>query len=226
MSSKKSRIAAVAAAGALLVGAGAGGSVAAGHITGQDIVNGTVRTGDIADKTIRADDIRPGRIGMEHMRRDLREQFAENSESDAAPSPIYSESDKDIAITQMGGSWGTLTEPNATLLDTVTLPAGRYVLTTEGFFTADSDGNPAPAQIQVAVRMADGTKWGADLGTCFATTGVERKRDYTCSTTRTVELAADTDVQVFGFGYNVEDEGGSNSGEFVAESYLTALPVS
>ncbi len=202
-----------------------------GAVAGVDIVRkGSIGSWHIKDDTVRAKDLKPNlrqkvANGNKALRK-IEQNQADWSEQNEIV-PIYSESTKDQIITQTGGSWGTLEAPNATQLDAVTLPAGRYVLTTEGFFTeAGGDGNPDPAQMQVAVRMADGTKWGVDLGTCFTTTGTAPGRDYTCSTTRVVTLESETEVLVFGFGYNVEDQSGSNSGEFEGETYLTALPVS
>jgi hypothetical protein len=205
------------------------GLTTTGAVAGIGIGKGNIGSWHIADGTIKGKDLRPGikekvKNGNKALRKieNNQDQWSE----DTKVVPFYSESDKDQEIVNTGGSWGTLADPRATQLDSVMLPAGKYVITTEGFFTEIDGGNPDAAQLQIAVRMADGSNWGVDLGTCFTTTGTAPGRDYTCSTTRTVTLTEETEVLVFGFGYNVNDQSGSNSGEFEAESYLTALSVS
>lgn len=143
--------------------------------------------------------------------------------ADGVVDPVFSVGDE-TTVADMGGSWGTFAAPRATLIDTVSLEAGEYLLNAEGIMTtlgADADGFFG----QIAVRSVDNTTWGKDLGTCFtADFGTQANREASCSTTRVVEFAEQTEVKVFAFGYQRDGQGGV-SNAVKAKSFLTATPV-
>lgn len=128
----------------------------------------------------------------------------------------YFESDPAL-VTYIGGTFST----RATLLDTITLPAGTYVVTANGFFhsTAAVSGL---SRLQLALR----TDTGEDVGTCFTgATSPLADREATCSTTRVVTFANPTDVRVYAFGY-ADNQGAADSNKFAAVSYVTAVAAS
>ena len=150
-------------------------------------------------------------------------EYAKKSELPAPIDPAFS-AGSETTVADLGGSWGTFAAPRATLIDTVSLAAGEYMLSTEGIMTtlgSDADGFFG----QIAVRSANGETWGADLGTCFtADFGTQANREASCSTTRVVEFAEQTEVKVFAFGYQRDGQGGV-SNAVKAKSFLTATPV-
>jgi hypothetical protein len=181
-----------------------------GDVTGVDIQDGSITTKDLSDATEAKLKGNTGDTGA--------------AGKDGVVDPIDLVTEKKT-VTNMGGTWGTLAEPRATLLGSVDVPAGKYMVTANGFFTADADGNPVEAQVQTAVRYDNGTKWGVDLGTAYSTTGTWKGRDYTTSSTRVVTIPTDTTVSVYGFGYDIAGESSQNSGQFDASAYLTLTPV-
>lgn len=117
-------------------------------------------------------------------------------------------------INLIGGTFST----RATQIGTLTLSAGEYVITGNAFFgslTAVS----GKTRLQLALRTAA----GEDLGTCFTgATSTLPNREITCSTTRVVELASETEVEIFAFGY-ADDQGSADSGKFGVQAFVTAV---
>lgn len=139
--------------------------------------------------------------------------------ADGVVEPVYATFTANVA--NIGGSFST----QATKAGEVTLPAGKYLITTDALFrsNATTSGNTT---LQVATRGVDGTQWGSDLGTGFTgASPVQADREVTTSTTRVVTLAVDTVVEVKVFGYDNAGQGSADSGLFDAEVYLTAVPV-
>lgn len=131
-----------------------------------------------------------------------------------------------MVVTNIGGTFGTFTvgPVRATLLDTVALPAGTYVLTGNGFFHSNVAVSGL-SRLQLALRINDGTDWGVDVGTCFTdATSPLANREATCATSRVVTLAAPANVMVYAFGY-ADNQGSADSGKFTAASYVNAVKV-
>lgn len=117
-------------------------------------------------------------------------------------------------INLIGGTFST----RATQLGSLTLPAGKYVLTGNAFF-GSQQAVSGKTRLQLALRTAGGD----DVGTCFTgATSPLVNREITCSTTRVVEFASETVVNVYGFGY-ADDQGSADSGKFGVASYVTAV---
>lgn len=117
-------------------------------------------------------------------------------------------------INLIGGTFSS----RATQLGTLTLPAGKYIITGNAFF-----GSQAAVSGKTRLQLALRTEAGDDVGTCFTgATSQLANREITCSTTRVVEFAAQTVVRVYGFGY-ADDQGSADSGKFGVVSYVTAV---
>jgi len=211
---------------------GIGGTATAAHLIGsKDIKNNSVRSVDLRDGTIKISDLNATTIS------ELRAAAGKDGKDgtngtdgkdgvDGKDATLAANSTSDPAIVQnIGGSFGKFTGTvRATKVDEVSLPAGTYQLTADGFFhsTAATSGL---TRMQLAVRVDDGTDWGKDLGTCFTdATSPLANREATCSSTRVVTLDAPTTVQVFAFGY-ADDQGSFDSGKFAAVSYLSAIKL-
>jgi hypothetical protein len=126
-------------------------------------------------------------------------------------------------VSAIGGSFGKFTATvRATLLDTITVPAGTYTVSADGFFHS-TQAVSGLTRMQLALRVNDGSDWGVDLGTCFTgATSPLADREATCSSTRVVTFANPTDVLVYAFGY-ADNQGGTDSGKLEATSYVTFL---
>lgn len=135
------------------------------------------------------------------------------------------ETSEKMTVTDVGGSFGMFPGPvRATLVDTVALPAGTYVLSADGFFSSNK-ATSGKTRMQLALRIADGTAWGKDVGTCFTgAMSVLANREGTCSTSRVVALTGPADVLVYAFGY-ADDQGAADSGAIDARSYVNAIRV-
>jgi hypothetical protein len=202
---QKRNLGIIAAVTGILVLGGLTTANAAATITGQDIVNGTIESRDIKNGTIGLHDIGP-----------VTQKLLKES-----PTPVYEVTDP-VNVANIGGTFKT----RATLAGTVELPAGKYVLTADGFFRSNSVTS-GETTLQTAVRVGwNGTDtFGTDLGTAF--TGgspTAANREVSTSSTRVVTFTETTTVQLLVFGY--DNSGGSaDSGKFDAQVFLTAEPV-
>ncbi len=185
-----SRFAVVAVAVVALFAIGTSGAVAAHLIGSKDIKNNSIKSHDIKDNTIKSHDIKDGTIKTG----DLNAATIAALKQQASGAPVQTPLGAQLAanstspvttIAQIGGSFGKFTGTvNATKLDEVTLPAGTYQLSADGFFhsTAATSGL---TRLQLAIRVDDGTDWGQDFGTCFTgAASALADREATCSTTR------------------------------------------
>jgi hypothetical protein len=137
---------------------------------------------------------------------------------------VYAESTDEKMVTTVGGTFGQFPSPRATKLGEITLPAGSYALTSEGFFT-NTDATSGKTRMQLAVRIPTASGWGEDFGTCF--TGAIsplNNRESHCSATRPMTLGQETTLEVYAFGY-ADDQGSADSGKVKAKAYLTAVPA-
>lgn len=212
------------------------GATAAALIGSPEIKDQSVQSVDIAAGGVGASEVRNGSLTGTDMNPNTVKRFLagekalqENDAQDArlddleAQEPAYSASDL-TTVTTIGGTFGKFPEPRATQIDSFELAAGKYVVTTEGFFINNA-ATSGQTRMQIAVRVDDETDWGQDLGTCF--TGAISplaNRESHCSTTRVVELAEDSSVIVYGFGY-ADDQGSADSGKVDVKTYLTATPA-
>lgn len=185
-------------------------ATAASLITGDDIKNGTVMSQDVKNGSLGLHDLGPKTIA----------ELQGSDGKDGVVVPVY-EASGPVNVAKVGGKFSE----NATMADQFTLSAGKYLVTTDALFRSNqaTSGNTT---LQVAVRAADGSEWGADLGTGFTGSSPEQQnREVTTSTTRVVTLVEDTMVTVSVFGYENNGTGSADSGKFDAEVYLTAVPV-
>lgn len=128
-------------------------------------------------------------------------------------------------IANVGGSFGQFPTPRATLVDTVTVPAGTFLLNADGFFTSTAQ-TTGETQLMLALRVdTTGTGFGRDVGTCFTgDNSPVQGRDSTCHSSRIVTFTSPTQVQVLAFGYQ-NDTGSADSGKFNASSFVSAIRV-
>lgn len=133
-----------------------------------------------------------------------------------------------VPVADVGGSFGKFTSeggPRATLLGTVPLEPGAYVIDADGFFITNSADPSRDVRMQLALRVDDGTDWGVDHGTCF--TGEMSplaNREGTCHSTRVVEVTETSDLLVYAFGYE-DDQGSGASGQVAARAYITGTQI-
>jgi hypothetical protein len=217
------RFALVALVVVALFAIGTTGATAARLIGSKDIKDNSVKSRDLRDGTITTQDLDAATIAE-----------LKGSPVTPAPAPVQTplgaqlaaNSTSDVTeVANIGGSFGKFTATvRATKLDEVTLPAGTYQLSADGFFHS-TVATSGLTRLQLAIRVDDGTDWGQDLGTCFTDAASPlADREATCSSTRVVTVAAPTAVEVFAFGY-ADDQGSADSGKFVAQSYLSAIKV-
>jgi hypothetical protein len=184
-------------------------------LTGWDILNNDLTGVDVKDGSITTKDLSDATEAT------LKGNTGENGApgKDGVIDPVYETSN--VNVVKIGGKFAD----NATIADQFTLSAGKYMISTDALFrsNATTSGN---ADLQLAVRAADGTVWGQDLGTAFTgDSPVQANREVSVHTTRVVTIPADTTVTVYVFGYDASGEGSADSGLFDAEVYLTAVPV-
>jgi hypothetical protein len=230
--------AAVVVAALLFAVGGVSTAVAAKLITGADIAANTITAANLAPGSVGKSELKAGIVkdgkpgktgpaGATGPQGPIGPQGAPGDPASDVLGDLAASSTADPAVvTNIGGTFGTFTvgPVRATLLDTVTLPAGNYVLTANGFFHS-TVAVSGLTRMQLALRIDDGTDWGVDVGTCFTdATSPLADREATCSTSRVVELAAPADVLVYAFGY-ADNQGSADSGKFAASSYVNAVKV-
>lgn len=251
----KSRTGAVlVGATTLAVLGGTGAAVADGQITGRDIKDGSVWSRDvgelfssnISDQSLRSWDLGEGSVGFSELKDDVESSFApanhnhddryytkdqsdqRYAQKSEIPDPgstvtLKTEQGGGQPVEHIGGSFST----NATKLGEFTLDPGTYQLSSDGFFTNNA-ATSGKTQMQLALRTqpAEGQQWGKDLGTCFTgRIASVSGRDITCSTSRVVTLDAPTTVNVYGFGYEADDQGSTDSGKVNAAYVVNILNV-
>jgi hypothetical protein len=111
-------------------------------------------------------------------------------------------------IVNIGGSFAT----GKTKVCEFTLPAGKLKMDVSGFFARTAAG-PAGTRPELALRVADGSTWGADYGTIFpGEISPTAGRELTGSTFKVLNVSGPVTVEVFAFGYN-DDQGTAGSGQ-------------
>lgn len=195
------------------------GDIAEGGVGASEIRNGSITGADINDTTEKN---LKGAKGAKGDKGDKGDPGADGK--DGVVSPAYSASDSSI-VQAIGGSFGKFTDGvRATRVDTIELPAGEYVLTAEGFFV-NSQATTGKTRMQLAVRVDDGSDWGKDFGTCFtADFGTQKDRETSCNTTRLVQVDNETEVVVYGFGYQRNGQGAATNA-VEGSAFVSATPV-
>lgn len=199
----------------------ASGEVLDNTLTGSDIKNSSLTGGDIKDKSLTTKDLSDASI------KSLRGQDGIDGTNgvdgidgeDGIVSPDHKRFT--VEAVPVGGKFAE----RAKMTGRFTMKAGTYLITTDALFRSNqaTSGN---SSLQVAVRGADGSTWGSDLGTGFTGSSPEQaNREVTTSTTRVVHLDVDTEVTISVFGYEKNGQGSADSGKFDAEVYFTAVPV-
>lgn len=110
-------------------------------------------------------------------------------------------------IENIGGSFSA----RATSIGSFELPAGKYLVQTDALFQHNGETPTAAPSLQAALRVADGSQWGLDAGTVFATLpgATVHNREAQGSSLRVITLTETETVTVHGFGYNAD---GSSAG--------------
>lgn len=202
----------------------ASGEVLDNSLTSADIKNSTLTGADVKDKSLTTKDLSDATV------KSLRGQNGTNGTNGVdgtdgvdGEDGIVSPDHKRFGAyaVPVGGKFAE----NAKMAGRFTMKAGKYLITTDALFRSNqaTSGN---SSLQVAVRGADGSTWGSDLGTGFTGSSPEQaNREVTTSTTRVVSLDKDTVVTIYVFGYENNGQGSADSGKFDAEVYFTAVPV-
>lgn len=222
------------------------GAKAASLVTSAGIADQTIQSRDIAAEGVGASEVRNGSLTGGDMNPNTVKRFlageraqVENDGQDEKISSLEdrveveeAEGDTGAVLGAHLGSAGTVIEnlggkfaERATLLDTKTIPAGTYLVNTYAFFDRVDNSQPSSPVLQVAVRGVDGSQWGQDLGTVFTGEFPETGNlEQSASGSRVVTLAADTEVKVYGFGYNA-DTSANGSGNYTVSADVNFVPV-
>lgn len=122
----------------------------------------------------------------------------------------------------IGGSFAN----GATSIGSFELPAGKYLVQTDALFKHNGSTPTAAPSLQAALRVADGSPWGLDAGTVFATLpgATEYEREAQGTSLRVITLTETKTVTVHGFGYNA-DGSAAGSGGFDANVTVAVQKV-
>jgi hypothetical protein len=253
------KYAAVGTAAGLAIALGATGSAVADHlINSGDIQNNSVKAADLAPNSVHGSELANFAVQWSELTPGLRDRLAHMigangaNGTNGAQGPAGPKGDKgdkgdpasdsagklvghvvatDKVIKQLGGSFKT----GKTLVGSMSLPAGTYLISGSGFFDRVNDSiGPSGSRLQLAVRDGDSTTaFGNDDGTCV--TGAFRApdaaapsnadREASCALSRVLTLGTTTTLNVYLFGYNDDgsDDGGDN---FNADVDVAAMRVS
>lgn len=128
----------------------------------------------------------------------------------------------ETAIAKIGGPF----LDNATLLGSVDLPAGDWLVNTSAVFTRIASG-AAGTRPQLALRYnaTQGNPYGLSAGTLMgAEISPTMSRELTESASEYVHIAEPTQMSVFGFGYN-DDQSAAGGGQITVKARITLLRV-
>lgn len=239
---KKLKVASVASAAALLfVGLSGAGAEAAKWVTGAQVKN----------ESLTGADIKNGSLGQKELSKGIQQRLADVKKlkngvdgKDGAPGADGKDGangadgkdgvdGKNFELTEattfesktivnIGGSFNS----RATVIGTFELPAGKFLVQTDALFKHNGKTPTAAPSLQAALRVADGSQWGLDAGTVFATLpgATEYEREAQGTSLRVIELDAPKTVTVYGFGYNANGSD-AGSGGFDANVTVVAQKV-
>jgi hypothetical protein len=207
MKISNSRMLTIAGVGIAAVLAIGGTATAASQITAHQMATGAANSRVIKDGTVHQRDLASGVGTMLH-------------KQDVLGSSVETFTTDPQTITNIGGSFAS----RATDLGSFDLPAGKYLIASDGFFHSDT-ATSGGTRLQLAIRGVDGSTFGQDYGTCFTgLASATAQREATCTTVRTVTLAAPQTVKVQAFGY-ADDTGSADSGKFVVIPNVSVIKV-
>lgn len=128
----------------------------------------------------------------------------------------------ETAIAKIGGPF----LDNATLLGSVDLPAGDWLVNTSAVFTRTTSGATGTRpQMALRYNATQANPFGESAGTLM---GVEisptANRELTESASEYVHITEPTQMSIYGFGYN-DDQSAAGSGQITAKARITLLRV-
>lgn len=128
----------------------------------------------------------------------------------------------ETALAKIGGPF----LDNATLLGSVDLPAGTWLVSTSAVFTRIASGATGTRpQLALRYNATQGNPYGLSAGTLM---GVEisptMSRELTESAVEAITVTEPTQMSVFGFGYN-DDQSAAGGGQITARARITLLRV-
>ena len=239
-----SRMAAVGAGATVLAVLAGGAGYAAGQIDSGDIKNGSVRSVDIKDGDLRAKDLHKSVLKGTASDADVKKLanaiLAQNGVIEDLQGQVDDLSDQVDSLPGTDARSFTSTGPTtidiggsfaqrATVLGTLELPAGEYLINGFGFFDTVAANSPRTdsSRLMLALRgpTSTGDAFGTDYGTCFTGSFAPAPvdRESTCTTSRTITLTETTTIRVLAFGYN--DDGSGTDDSFTAFADVSALKV-
>lgn len=122
----------------------------------------------------------------------------------------------ETAIAKIGGPFAD----NATLLGSVDLPAGTWMVNTSVVFSRTISGATG-TRPQLALRYSGGQNAGTLMGIEISPTA---GRELTESAVETIIVTEPTQMSIYGFGYN-DDQGAAGGGQITAKAKITLLRV-
>lgn len=183
-------------------------------VTSADVKYNSIHGWDLENGTVTGVDMKDGSLGLQELNASAQDAIADNV-TDAAGYAF------EANVANIGGPFAA----NAVPAGTFTLSAGSYKVSTDALFRSNATTS-GRADLQVAVRAADESVWGQDLGTAFTgDSPVQAQREVSTHTTRIVTLDHDTEVTVYVFGYDNEGQGSPDAGLFDAYVNLAVEPV-
>lgn len=131
----------------------------------------------------------------------------------------------ETAIAKIGGPF----LDNATLLGSVDLPAGTWMVNTSAVFTRIASGASGATgtrpQLALRYNATQGNPYGLSAGTLMGTEiSPTMSRELTTSAVETITVTQPTQMSVFGFGYN-DDQSAAGGGQITAKARITLLRV-
>lgn len=227
MKRKLTVVVAGAAAALLVIGLSGTGADAAKWITGNDIKDGSLTGADVKDGRLGLKELSPsvqrkiqaagtpGAPGKDGAKGDTGATGAAGATGETGPAGpagsnfelTYANTFAKTTIALIGGSFAS----RSTQVGSFTLPAGKYLVQTDAMFNHNGSTPTAAPSLQAAIRVDDGSTWGQDAGTVFATfpgaTAYQREAQGTSF--RVITLTETKSVNVKAFGYNAD---GSDAG--------------
>lgn len=239
MNNKLKMIGIGAAAAVLTVGFTGTGAQAAKWITGKDVKDSSLTGKDIKNGSLGKGDLskwvqgrleaagKPGPVGATGERGETGAQGPAGADGQTGPAGpagadgtdgtdganfelTYANTFEPVTIANLGGSFAT----RATQVGSFELPAGKYLVQTDALFKHNGSTPNASPSLMAAVRVDDGTQWGADASTVFATfpgpTTTEREAQGT--SLRVITLTETKTINVKAFGYNANQSADGSGG--------------
>lgn len=221
MKNKIKLLVGASAAALLVVGLSGTGAQAAKWITGSDVKNESLTGKDVKNGSLGKQELSPwvqgrlekagaaGKAGA-NGKDGVNGTNGTNGVDGKNFELTHAETFAKTTIVNIGGSFRT----RATEVGEFELPAGKYLIQTDALFQHNGSTPTAAPSLQAAVRVADGSEWGVDAGTVFATFpgATDYKREAQGTTFRVIELDQAQTVTVQAFGYNADGSDAGSAG--------------